>query len=838
MSFGDTATAQRPRGLDDSPQRSTTIESRPHKPRAYTSPSIPVSNGTFSNDVDPKDTTATPKKKATAASVVDSVEEYPMVALLEVETLNAIAENPHPNVTQLLGAITKYLREPRYASPLTITELSDLFQILYRDLYSVVIGTYTQSNSLKKSLIAHSDYFNNHPKIFDYLLAIANYSASSIKLLKRHDADALYQLRVFNFYKFLRVFFTIEYAQKALFASVTSTQTSSSASSLRGVPINDKKSEPETKSNSEVKLERITSGATDGVTLYDKLFRFEQKDVIHQEFFDEKLALLRQLDLPWSAFIHSDSSSINAKIDYLFGSVTPEQLEPLNAELARLNSETTPYRKLVAIATLNKALIKLLATYEIKGSEVNNDVLLPTLIYLVVAKLDWGHDLFLNFEFCKKFAGFVDPSRVELYQVQGLNSALTSYQPQERIPKTMLHKHRYHNLFELLNMNLDMEQGSNDKESTHKSEFDFFSTTRQLVGFIQDHYLNHGELSYYMTNLEALVTFLSTVTLKELIPGQELNGSTIHSHNLMVFPIGKVVDEDLMSHFTFPEGTLVEEENARNSPPRTSPAARTSPTVRSRSSSLLNTISKLADSASASNRSRSNSSIMNSLRSKESAPSVRESHSKESFPTLEDTDTDTSSFSMMRTFLGRLNSVSVSQFSLQNDNGVSTSHANGPAIHSRTRSSSFDTQKRNSITNKFASGVSEFMTKFNNPVAEPSPDIVSDGDEDQVESSMSTIRGVAPSPGHSRTRTNSGFQIMDKWLNNLAVTSPVRPVHSAISSTTSFSGSLSTNNPLAEITRFQGADFDSLSIKDLKQLKSYYDLLCQERLHSFGAAKD
>lgn len=188
--------------------------------------------------------------------------------------------------------------------------------------------------------------------------------------------------------------------------------------------------------------------------------------------------------------------------------------------------------------------------------------------------------------------------------------------------------------------------------------------------------------------------------------------------------------------------------------------------------------------------------------------------------------------------MGRLNLVLVSQFSLQNDNGVLTSHANGPAIHSRTRSSLFDTQKRNSITNKFALGVSEFMTKFNNPVAEPSPDIVSDGDEDQVELSMSTIRGVAPSPGHSRTRTNSGFQIMDKWLNNLAVTSPVRPVHLAISSTTLFSGLLSTNNPLAEITRFQGADFDSLSIKDLKQLKSYYDLLCQERLHSFGAAKD
>lgn len=185
---------------------------------------------------------------------------YELVLVLQEEVHSSLTL--HPQIATLNQLFLKCLKEPRYQSPLTINELSKLFNSFYRDLNALVINIYTQSNSTKKQLIAASTYFNNNPKVFDYLLAIANYSTSSIKLLKRSDPDALYQLRIFNYYKFLMVFESIEASHINLLSSIN---------------------------------------VGEDISLYDKLLRFDNKDIIYQEFLADKIVALKGLDLSFKS---------------------------------------------------------------------------------------------------------------------------------------------------------------------------------------------------------------------------------------------------------------------------------------------------------------------------------------------------------------------------------------------------------------------------------------------------------------------------------------------------------------------------------------------------------
>ncbi|ODV82173.1 uncharacterized protein CANTADRAFT_39137, partial [Suhomyces tanzawaensis NRRL Y-17324] len=700
-------------------------------------------------------------------------------------------------VTSLIALFLKYLKEPRYQSPLTISELSSLFHYFYKDLNALVIHAYTLSNSTKKQLIALSATFNQNPKTFDYLLAIANYSTSSIKLLKRSDNDALYQLRVFNYYKFLTIFETIEQAQLTLYDSTNTAEES----------------------------------------LYDKIFRFDERDVIYQEFLEEKLDLLRRLQVPFSHFIESNQGELINFIENL----PDQELHELNATFAKLKSNITPYSKMTSIVDMHKNLIKLLVKNGFKNNALNNDVLLPTLIFLIIYKLENKNDLYLNFTFIKNFINLIDPYKVELFNVN-----LSSYVPVDRSTKPMSNKYRQCHLFDLINLN---ESQSLPEELEHEvpEDFKFYDNDKDLTQYILENFLNNGEINYYLTNFEAIIMYLSDITIDELDTGEELV-DVDKSNKLFHTSLLKLVEEELETHFKFPDGELEQADKTKEDTEKT----------RSRSSSIMNTISNKLNET----RSRSNSSIMNSLKSSNI------SLSKENFPTLASenesihapaVESETISLSMMKNILGRIGSVSVLQFRGLEDGTVETINGNdddtvtvvtpvkknGSLInrlspsHTRTRSSSLEatqpilagasqnstSSKRNSITSKFTSGVSEFMTKLNTtnyPALQPTNKNVSNSSLQSLDNGVDhdhvSVAGASKRPEFTRSRTTS-LQIMDKWFNNIGVNQTRAP--------------LATNTEeldLKELTRFQSTEVELMSIKDLRVMKNYYDQLCLEVL--------
>lgn len=782
----------------------------------------------------------------------------------------------HPLVSSLINLFLKYLKEPRYQSPLTIKELSSLFQYFYKDLKSLAIASFAQSNSTKKQLIASCATFNKNPKIFDYLLAISNYSSSSIKLSKRTDKDALYQLRVFNYYKFLYIFETIELAQMKLFKSINNGEENS---------------------------------------LYDKVFRFDQKDIIFQEFLEEKLDLLRDLNLPFRYFIEekdvkelnpeisisippihpsddvfdppndlSDTSS-DPPIDFTVPSdnrVSPDQLSPdqlstdqSSTHFASTDSTTTnphststststhpsqssssttdkliyfmdtlpnkdiqimdsylndlstknitPYSKLMSIIKVHKYFISCLIKHGFKNSEINNDLLLPSLIYLFIYKLDFKNDLYLNFLFIQNFINLIDSYNVETYNM----NLYSSYTPTDR-SKVVGNKYKQFNLYDLLNLN--ERQGEEEEEVEVDEEFRFFKNDSLLIDYLLKNYLNSGEVSYYLTNFEAIVVFLSNITLPEILTHDiHLFDDHRFENQLLRSPISKLVDDELLSHFQFPDGELNQEIQVKEE------------TGRSRSSSLLNTINRITDI-----RSRSNSSVINSLKSSNI------SLSKENFPTLSSSEMDTHSdennisISIMKNIIGRLSSVLVPQFRNPNDEethdestitSVFTSPQRKSSLmnklspnHSRTRSSSLENgqlnhaSKRNSITSKLSNGVSEFMTKLNSNPPPLNPPPLNPNDKNVSNASLQTLENENEStttvqgsrrPDYSRSRTTS-LQIMDKWFNNI----------SANHQTKSHLATTEEDHDLTQLTKYQAMDFEQLSISDLREMKSYYDSLC------------
>lgn len=779
---------------------------------------------------------------------METSSKYELLLILNLEAKEN-CENLNIQVSQLVQSFLKYLKEPRYQSPLTLPELATLFSNFYKDLNSLVVNLYTQSNSIKKQLIASSEHFRNHGDEFDYLLAIANYSSPSVKLVKRTDLEAAMQLRVFNYYKFITIFEVVETAQKILFNS--------------------------------------NNSADEGISLLEKIMKFDQRDIILQEFLNEKLESLKKLKLLFSCFIENDPNNRLTDFFLTLSDLKNENiiLKRIQNEFHVLNKNITPYAKLKSVVKIQKSLIILLSeAYENDPSNVSNDDIIPALIFIIIYHVPFAKsDLYLNFTFIKNFINLIDPYDIDVNAFT-LNTSLSSYTPTDRLNKSLNGRKgiRKSNLFECLNLKED------DEETTeNNSKIDFFESDKSLVHYIQHNNLNNGELNFYLTNFEAVLYFLLSVTVEELVPGETTDNQLLKSS------LHKLVDNELLSHFKFPNGKAIEEFKSQEGiSPQTS--------TRSRSSSLLNTIGhKLNDVATSVNRSRSNSSIMNSLKSsslslnKESFPSFttnQEAESTHTSPTHSNEsntiDTTTIPSLMMKNILGRFSLVLVSQFRPsieeqiidQNEadnnerkeiNSRSNSLLNKASLdHLNTGSSSIENQeqdqngmkdhhKKTSITSKLSSGVSDFMTKFNYSTnstngsvsafhTSPKKNISNSSLHSFIEGlnncndSNGTINEDFSTSNHSsatiqrrpdfRNRTTS-LQIMDKWFNNISANNNSNSDYQ--SNTIDPSHNTESKDQLEDLMKYNNKTFESLTINELKDLKSCYDILCNELISKF-----
>ena len=94
----------------------------------------------------------------------------------------------------------------------------------------------------------------------------------------------------------------------------------------------------------------------------------------------------------------------------------------------------TPYSKLKAVVEIQKSLIILLSeAYDNDPSNVNNDDIIPSLIYIIIYHVPFNSsDLYLNFTFIKNFVNLIDPYNVDINSFT-LNSFPTSYTPTDRL---------------------------------------------------------------------------------------------------------------------------------------------------------------------------------------------------------------------------------------------------------------------------------------------------------------------------------------------------------------------------------------------------------------------
>ncbi|CCE86616.1 Piso0_005116 [Millerozyma farinosa CBS 7064] len=763
---------------------------------------------------------------------MESVDKLGIVSALE-DDARVFCSTLNPQVKTLVESFIKYLKEPRYQQPLTLNELSVLFSNFYKDLNVLVSNLYTQSNSTKKLLISSSKFFQDHPDEFDYLIAISKYTASSSpKLNKRSDDQAIMQLRVFNFFKFVTILESIEKAQLELFTSVHNQE--------------------------------------EHITLMDKIFRFDERDIIYQEFLDEKILEIKKLSVPFRSFVETSGDD---KCDEFFASIRNEEesnewIRKIKQKSSDLNRSVTPFSKAKIIVDIQKLILSLLADIYGKDKTVNNDDLIPAFIYIIINYLSGSYsDLYLNLVFLKNFLNLIEPYQIEKLSINTFMSNISYYTPTDKVNRQLSAKkyNKKYSIFELLNLK------ENDDTKTETGNIRFFDSDSDLIKFIQDNYLNNGEIMFYLTNLEAALFYLSNITVQEL----ECDVNVKSVKNILNVPLEKLVEQDLVNHFKFPDNKGTESKVQQPSSPR------------SRSSSLLNAIShRINDVANSVNRSRSNSSILNGLRSS-SISNNREMFlnlnpnadvlSAQSSPTAHDQGGDaTVPSSMMKNLLGRISSVSVSQFrnSIEENMITPTEEEEGFKVSDykhkrsnsalsrlspsepRTRSSSIENlnngtnnlstngvQKRNSFTTKFTSGVSEFMTKFGpsygtnpaaqqgvqstaqNQVSNASLHTLSDNvGPENVSANGSSSKPTTPEkrPDLSSTR-NTSLQVMDKWFNN-------------ISSGASFNkGSSGENNidlnetkdyPLSDLTKYISRSIDDLTLSELKDLKSCYDKLC------------
>ncbi|OVF09234.1 hypothetical protein A9F13_05g00154 [Clavispora lusitaniae] len=644
------------------------------------------------------------------------------------EVTDNIAKEIHPTVSALVESFTIYLKEPRYQNPLTLKELAILFQAFYADLNSLCIQIYTQSNTNKRSLLRKSAFFNDRPDVYDYLIAIANYSASSIKLVRRSDAKALFQLRVFAYYKFLTIINTIEKATYDLFTS---------------------------------------RNPGDKFTLYDKIFRFDRNDILTQKLLSEKIHVFRQLKMPLSYFFEHPSSEKSLKLDAFFADLDKNDnimLRKIQHSFKSLDEVRTPSAKLKHIVKVQKFLIVLLSSfYDDDSSKVNNDILLPALIYIIIYYLPesnhgCGLDLFLNFTFVKNFVNLLSPYEVDSTLLT-LGSSLYAYDPTNKNRTfTKSSKKPSSNLYELLNLT---DAGPQEEDSDPDFHIDekLFESDIQVTNYIQTKFLNNGELQYYLTNFEAILYFLMNTTIKEIVPEDfDLPDSYVNYEPIMK-PLHKIVEETNKRRNSHLDATQHEQEHSQAQESEALNAELRS--NRSRSSSLLNTItSAVSQSVS---RSRSNSTAL-------------KSPSRDSYPYGTDFEAslngslgnDGYGLGRMRNILGRIGSVSSMQLKPHSPDDEAEGHASGDGnagdyfrfkgsssflermspSPTRTRSASLGSQlgtpnssRRATLTTKFSSGVTDFMNKLG---AVASAATTQNSSETVVESPLLANQATAP----------------------------------------------------------------------------------------------
>lgn len=622
------------------------------------------------------------------------------LAQVTQEVTDTIAAGIHPMVSALVHAFIAYLKEPRYQNPLTLQELASLFREFYAHLNSLCIHIYTQLNTNKRQLLRKSALFCGQPDVYDYLLAIANYSTLSIKLVRRSDTKALYQLRVFSYYKLLTIVNTIEKAQYDLFTS---------------------------------------RNPGDEFALYDKIFRFDRDDIWAQKLLSEKMRILQRLDMPIGYFFENSSPNEKANLDAFFSLLDPALniiLKKIQNSFRLINDVKTPAAKLKHIVNVQKFLIVLLsALFDNDNSKVNNDVLLPALIYIIIyhcpeSESGGSLDLFLNFIFVKNFLNVISPYDVDC-SVFTLGSSLSSYDPTAKPRMFRSEKKPSANLYELLNLLQSALAESLDSDfHIHEK---WLSSDAQLINLIQNKFFNNGELQYYLTNFEAILYFLMNTTVQEIVPEEFVLPATFANCELVSKPLHKIIEDKKnrdkpqqppaqpkQDHLPEEESEIIDEELRSN---------------RSRSSSLLNTItSAVSQSVS---RSRSNSAALKS-------PS--HSYLRDSYPFGGDFESsigpgaDTYGLGRMKNILQRIGLVSSMLF--RSDSPDEDTDVVGPTennagdyfrfrrslsflgavspVNSRTRSGSLESQlgtpnsanRRATLSTKLSTGVSDFMNKL------------------------------------------------------------------------------------------------------------------------------
>lgn len=747
-----------------------------------------------------------------------------LLSKILAEVHENVATGIHPTVAALTDAFLNYLKEPRYQNPLSLSELARLFSAFYADLNSLVINIYTHLNTNKRQLLSASKIFQNDPKQFDYLLAIASYSSNSIKLVKRTDDEALFQLRVFAYYKFLTIMDTIEKAQYDLFSS-----------------------------------------ASEKSTLYDKIFRFDERDIAIQRLLSEKIRILRELKLPLSCFCESESEP---KLDGFFSSLDQEDsntLIEIQQSFKLLNSLRTPATKLKYIVKTQKLLIKLLSSYYDKDtSKVNSDILLPALIYVIVYHLpeedDTDHDLFLNFTFVKNFLSTIEPHKTDAAAFP-LNTPLAGYNPTEK-RRVRDRKFLSSSLFELMNLN-----------ETGEETGQVLDSDRALTNHLQATHFNNGELQYYLTNFEAILYFLLNSTIEELIPAHHPVPDEYKDNDLMTMPLHRVLETKQEPPLQEEFAKKVDEELEGN---------------RSRSNSLFNTITSAVSQSV--NRSRSNLALkLTGTINKEIFPHSTDFESSiYSSPLALSDRVDYYGLGRVRNFLGRIGLVLNIQFKPLDEEGedyFGTPHHNETRSkrsstlfdkisphHSRTRSGSLETAipptnlhgRKPSLSAKLTSGVTEFMTKLStagNAVpstlqGSPAPPAITVGSGRDSSSSLHSYVENSPfeAPRPEIGERSSSIQTMDRWFNNITedgvTTAPAGEEHENIHQTTSsnasnpyttvdsnFNDSSVFSASFAELTKYQHIAFETLTISELKLLKSYYDQLCSEVMSTKSGSK-
>lgn len=754
------------------------------------------------------------------------------------------ASGIHPTVLALVDGFLVYLREPRYQNPLLLDELARLFQSFYGDLNSLVINIYTQLNTNKRQLLQKSHVFNSDPDTFDYLVAIANYSSSSIKLVKRTDPQALKQLRVFAFYKFLTILDTIEKAQYDLFSA---------------------------------------SSPGDRSTLYDKIFRFDERDIKSQTLLSEKIRVLRNLNLPYSCFCDTADADEKARLDEFFLTFHVGEnatLERIQNCLRLLNQVRTPSAKLKHIVKIQKLLIILLsAFYDNDPSKVNNDVLLPSLIYIIIYHLPGNeallkedtnasepdYDLYLNFTFVKTFLNLIDPYYVDCSTFT-LGSSLLFYNPTDKKRSQVRNNKVSTNLYELLNLSESPNEEKDDSDSVFL-EAKELENDHNLINYIQLSFLNNGEHQYYLTNFEAILFFLLNTPIQELVPEDFTIPEGLSNNRHITMGIHDIIDLDKKNKPVEEEAPL-DDEVARL-------AQEELDGTRTRSSSLFNTITSAVSHQV--NRSRSNSSALKS-------PTKEVAHDFEASlytsPLASSDRVDHYGLGRVRNLLGRLGLVSSMQVRppTLDEETISISGDTSTEIltdartkrslslfdklspsHPRTRSGSLEAggtglipsnsgPRRATLSTKFSNGVTEFMTKLSTAAVVNAPIV------DHVSNASShSLEEASPFEEHGQAKRpefvnrTSSLQTMDRWFNNITGTSTDAALnHQPSSSNASNQFTTGDSNfnegsvfsaSFGELTRYQHTDFESLTINDLKTLKGYYDQLCSEVMSAKTGSK-